>query len=141
VIHDARFSELDNATLYALLKLRTEVFVVEQQCPYPELDGRDIEPGTRHVWIEDGEGAPLAYVRVLVDPAATRVGRVVTAKAHRRTGAAALLMRHALSTTTGPVVLDAQAYLRGWYERFGFVVSGPEYEEDGIVHVPMRLSR
>src|SRR5690348_10062756 len=55
--YEASFAELDTTTLYALLKLRTDVFVVEQACPYPELDGRDIEPGTRHLWL-DSPGHP-----------------------------------------------------------------------------------
>ena len=57
----AAFSELDAATLYGLLRLRVDVFVVEQKCAYPELDGRDDEPDTRHLWIPDGDGTPLAY--------------------------------------------------------------------------------
>src|SRR5690606_34048120 len=76
----ASFAELDAPTLYRLLKLRVDVFVVEQKCAYPELDGRDLEPETRHLWIEDGAGAPLAYLRVLREPdGAARIGRVVTA--------------------------------------------------------------
>ena len=54
----ASFADLNARTLHDLLKLRIDVFVVEQNCPYPELDGRDVEPGTRHVWLTDG-GAPL----------------------------------------------------------------------------------
>src|SRR5438034_1116433 len=59
ILHTARFGDLDGPTLYALLRLRVDVFVVEQQCPYPELDGRDLSPSTVHVWLTDG-GPPAA---------------------------------------------------------------------------------
>ena len=63
----ARFSELDTATLYALLKLRVDVFVVEQECPYPELDGRDLEPETLHLWYVDDAGRRIPWARTLLD--------------------------------------------------------------------------
>lgn len=138
----ARFAELDAATLYALLRLRVDVFVVEQACPYPELDGRDTEPGTLHLWVEGDGGAPSAYLRVLAEPAGgPRIGRVVTAPDARGRGLAELLVRRALELCAkAPVVLDAQAYLEGWYGRLGFERSGPDTVEDGIPHVPMRRS-
>lgn len=135
------FAELSAATLYALLRLRVDVFVVEQACAYPELDGRDLEPGTRHLWLEDG-GVPVVYLRLLDEGSAHRIGRVATARSHRNRGLAARLVRAALASCDGPVVLDAQAYLVGWYEGCGFVVVGDEYlDDDGIPHVPMRLAR
>jgi ElaA protein len=135
----ARFAELDPATLYALLRLRTDVFVVEQACPYPELDGRDTEPGTLHVWTSDETG-PAAYLRVLEEPdGGVRLGRVCTRADVRGRGLAAGLVRDALGRVRGrPVSLHAQTHLAGWYRRFGFVVSAPEYVEDGIPHTPMR---
>jgi ElaA protein len=136
----ARFTELDLTTLYRLLRLRVDVFVVEQLCPYPELDGRDLEPGTEHGWIEDADG-PVAYTRTLDEGEAVRIGRVCTARSHRSAGLGAVLLESALARTAGPVVLDAQAYLQGWYERYGFEVTGPEFLDDGIAHVPMRLDR
>ena len=138
-MHEARFDQLTAHTLYTLLKLRTDVFVVEQNCPYPELDGRDDEPGTIHLWIAERE-TPLAYLRLLTDPdGSRRIGRVVTAPRARGRGLAADLVRAALDRTAGaPCVLDAQSHLVAFYERFGFVKSGPEYVEDGIPHVPMR---
>lgn len=148
-IHRARFAELDTRTLHDLLRLRVDVFVVEQACPYPEIDGRDTEPGTRHLWLADpATGAPTAYLRVLAEPGGSpsspgshgiaRIGRVVTAPSARGGGAAGRLMSAALEEI-GPrdVVLDAQAHLAGFYARFGFTPSGPEFLEDGIPHVPM----
>lgn len=136
--HLARFVDLDAATLYRLLRLRVDVFVVEQECPYPELDGRDTEPDTWHVWRSVGT-EPVAYLRVLDDGAAgMRIGRVVTAPGHRGTGLAALLMVQAVELVGGrPARLDAQTPVAGFYERFGFAVAGPDFVEDGIAHVPM----
>jgi ElaA protein len=140
-VRSAGFAELSPATLYALLRLRVDIFVVEQACAYRELDGRDLEPATRHLWLEDG-GAPVAYLRLLDEGGAHRIGRVATARSHRNQGFAARLMGAALASCAGPVVLDAQAYLVGWYEAFGFVAVGAEYlDDDGIAHVPMRLRR
>lgn len=133
----ARFAELTAAELYALLRLRVDVFVVEQECPYPELDGRDREPGTVHLWVEAG-GEPVATLRLLDDGDAAAIGRVATATGHRGRGYAATLMRAALDRTgERRVRLSAQSYLRRWYEGFGFVVAGEEFLEDGIPHLPM----
>ena len=134
----ARFDELSAAQLYDLLRLRTDVFVVEQECAYPELDGRDTEPGTEHVWTGDGRG-PRAYLRVLVDAdGALRIGRVCTRADARGAGEAARLVADVLARHAGrQVVLDAQSYLVGFYRRFGFEPVGPEFVEDGIPHVPM----
>lgn len=135
----AAFADLDAERLYALLKLRTDVFVVEQACPYPELDGRDAEPGTRHWWLEDRGGAPVAYLRTLREPdGATRIGRVVTRADHRSAGLARRLVAAVLADADRPVVADAQSHLVGWYEALGFEVRGEEYVEDGIRHTPLR---
>ena len=117
----ARWTAIDPLVAYAVLRLRCDVFVVEQACPYPELDGRDVEAATEHRWLA-GTGSPttvLAYLRVLADPAGRRIGRVVTAAAARGHGLSAVLV--------SSVVTDD-----------GFVTAGPEFLEDGIPHVPMR---
>ncbi|HEY5887032.1 MAG TPA: GNAT family N-acetyltransferase [Acidimicrobiales bacterium] len=139
ILRTARFADLDTVTLYALLKLRSDVFVVEQACPYPELDGRDDEPGTGHRWFEDDAGAPTAYLRTLAEAdGATRIGRVVTRPDARGTGLARQLVEGVIADHAGPLVADAQAHLAGWYEALGFAITGPEYIEDDIAHVPMR---
>lgn len=135
-ILDRRFADLDAAALHAILRLRIDVFVVEQECAYRDIDGRDDEPGTRHLWIADPDG-PVAYLRVLDDGDVRRLGRVATRPEARGRGLAGRLVDHAVETTEGPWVLDAQAHLADWYGARGFVVSGAEFEEDGIVHVPM----
>ncbi|WP_245862105.1 GNAT family N-acetyltransferase [Phycicoccus duodecadis] len=134
--------ELSAETLYALMRLRQDVFVLEQACLYPDLDGRDLEAATVQWWAEGADGSVVATLRVLDDGAGVaRIGRVATAASARGAGVAAELMGGALAAARGPVVLDAQPYLEGWYARFGFARDGDEFVEDGIPHVPMRLAR
>ena len=135
----ARFADLSPDELYAILRLRIEVFAVEQHCVYQDLDGRDTEPATWHGWIADG-GEVAAYLRVLDEPGSEVIGRVVTAPAHRGRGLARALMDAALARCARPVRIEAQSYLLGWYGAFGFVACGPEYLEDGIPHTPMVLT-
>lgn len=137
--HVALFADLDTSTLYALLKLRVDVFVVEQKCAYPELDGRDTEPGTRHIWLET-DGAPVAYLRVLDEPGGgARIGRVVVAAPQRGAGLGRRLMAAAMDVVGDrDAVLDAQTEAAALYQRFGFEIAGPEFVEDGIPHLPMR---
>jgi ElaA protein len=135
----AAFADLDVTTLYALLMLRVDVFVVEQACPYPELDDRDQEPATRHLWIPAADGAPLAYLRVLREPDGfLRVSRVVTARHARGRGLSAPLMAAALDLVGDrPSRLYAQSQVAAMYERYGYRRTGDEFMEDGIPHIPM----
>ena len=113
------------------------MFVVEQQCAFQEIDGLD--PVATHWWSPADDGGIAAYLRVLDEGGGvTRIGRVVTAPEHRGTGAGADLVRAALETIDGPTVLGAQVGAQGFYERLGYAVDGPAYDEDGIPHVPMR---
>jgi ElaA protein len=130
------FADLTPTELYDLLALRVRVFVVEQECAYQELDGLDAV--AEHVWTRGPSGEVAVYLRVLGEGSNTRLGRIVTAPEHRGTGAGAALMRAVLGGIEGPVVLGAQVQAQGFYERLGFVVDGPGYDEDGIPHVPMR---
>jgi len=130
---------LDPLTAYSLWKLRQDVFVVEQDCPYPDLDGRDLEPGTRHVVMEDDTGAVLGCARVLDDGHSWRIGRVALHPTVRGQGWADRLMEAALQVCPDrDILLDAQTPLAGWYRSLGFEVSGQEFLEDGIPHLPMR---
>jgi ElaA protein len=143
MIHVAGIDELDSRTLYRILRLRSQVFVVEQDCSYLDADGRDLEPGAVHLWADPAPHEPTvaATLRLLTDPdGSRRIGRVVTAPRHRHLGLAKALIEHALTLVPagGRVTLDAQVHLEQWYERLGFERSGPEFVEDGIVHVPMR---
>jgi ElaA protein len=145
-IQSARPSQLDAATLYRILQLRVDVFVVEQDCPYPELDGRDLEPDAVWVWAtESGSGTDTitATLRILRDEdGRARIGRVATTKSARSGGVASSMMRYALDEIRQQrpgieITLDAQAYLEPWYERFGFSRSGADFIEDDIPHIPM----
>ncbi len=132
------FADLDATAAYEVWRLRQEVFVVEQECPYPDLDGRDPEPGTRHVLLRE-EGALIGYARVLDDDSEWRIGRMVLARPARGRGLADDVLRVALQVCAGrDVVLDAQAPLVAWYASHGFTPDGEEFLEDGIPHVPMR---
>ncbi len=141
-VHRSPVADIAPLTLYRILWMRVAVFVVEQEAAYPEIDGRDIEPGAELFWAADGDDV-LATLRVLREPANTRIGRVATAPEARGRGIAADLMRAAIELLDAeapgiPILLDAQAHLASWYGRFGFVVSGAPFAEDGIPHVPMR---
>ena len=138
-VAEALGGELSASALYGILRLRSEVFVVEQACVYLDPDGRDLEPSTRHLWIEDEQGgAVIAALRVLRDAdGATSIGRVVTAASHRSQGLAAALVQVAMQDAARPVRINAQSHLVEWYARFGFAVDGDEFVEDGIPHVPM----
>lgn len=139
------FQRLNTDELYALIALRVEVFVVEQDCPYQDLDGKDHE--CLHVLGTNADGALLAYARIV--PAGLSynniaLGRIVTSPKIRRTGAGKQLMHYCLQQITDmhgqvPVVMSAQCYLNDFYRSFGFIPEGEEYLEDGIPHIHMRL--
>jgi len=137
----AGVDDLPVRTAYDVWRLRQQVFVVEQDCPYPDLDGRDLEASTRHVVLlddADGRDAVLGTLRVLDDGGWARIGRVVVAPTVRGRGLAAVMMDEAMALCGDREVrLDAQTGLTAFYEGYGFVVTGPEFDEDGIMHVPM----
>jgi ElaA protein len=138
----AAFADLPARTAYEVWRLRQQVFVVEQDCPYPDLDGRDLEEATRHVVLLEGDGqeqAVLGTLRVLDDGDGARIGRVAVAPAARGRGLAARMMEEAMTLCGDREVrLDAQTGLTAFYEGYGFEVCGPEFDEDGVLHVPMR---
>lgn len=138
-------TDLSIEQLYSLLRLRAEVFVVEQQCAYLDVDGMDLTGDTCHVmgW---QEGQLVAYLRLL-DPIQqggdVTIGRVVTAPAIRNKGLGHELMVQALEQAERkwpdqPIYLSAQAHLQGYYSRYGFNAVGEVYLEDGIAHIGMR---
>ncbi|MBA8823312.1 ElaA protein [Saccharopolyspora lacisalsi] len=138
-VHRAYTPDLDPQDFYRMLRLRVDVFVVEQQCAYAELDGRDLEPDTRHFWIDSADGV-LGYLRLLEEPGGiVRIGRVCTADIGRGMGLGRKLMHAAVAESRrSPTVLSAQTYAVEFYRSFGFAVDGEEYDEDGIPHVDMR---
>ena len=142
VIRSAHLRDLDAVTLHEIVRLRQDVFVVEQECAYADLDGRDLEAGALQVWAEDADGSVVATLRVLREAGGeVRIGRVATVRSMRGRGLARALVTEALDETEGTVVLDAQNHLAQWYAALGFERVGEEFVEDGIPHVPMRLER
>lgn len=136
-IQDRRFAKLSTRELHDIMRLRIDVFIVEQSCSYPELDGRDLEDDTRHVWMADDLGV-VAYLRVTDDDGDIRISRVATRNDARSGGFAGALLDHVLDTSDGPWVLDAPTGLAGWYRKRNFTDDGDEFVEDGIPHLPMR---
>ena len=138
-------NDLGKEQLYAILRLRNEVFVVEQKCIYQDIDGQDLLGDTHHLmaWKDD---ELVAYLRLL-DPDTQGgdvvVGRVIVAPVARGTGLGHQLMIEALKQIDDiwpdtPIFLSAQAHLQGYYARYGFRVAGEEYLEDDIPHIGMR---
>lgn len=129
------FQELTTTELYQLLALRTEVFVVEQNCPYQEVDGKDLTAD--HYWLEE-DGEMVATLRVLKEQRPIAIGRVVTKPTHRGKGYSRQLMKAAVQDFGGQALyLQAQTYVEPFYESFGFKRTSEVYEEDGIPHVDM----
>ena len=141
-VHRSWAADLGPRTLYELLRLRVDVFVVEQASPYSELDGRDLDDRTRHFWL-GGDGRPepiLGCVRLLEEPEGSfRIGRLCTARSVRGRGLGRRLMEAALAEVgDAGCVLDSQEHLAGFYRQYGFEQTGPAYDWDGVSHVPMR---
>ena len=137
-----RFSELSTAELYRLLKLRVSVFVVEQNCPYMELDDRDQE--AVHLWLEDESGIQ-AYLRLMdrgVESEHPSIGRVIAVK--RRCGLGSRILAEGIRAAKEvyrpeKLYLEAQVYARAFYEKQGFRQVSEPFLEDGIPHIRMLL--
>ncbi len=137
------WSELTPAELYSFLKLRTDIFFVEQRIDEEELDNRDQEPTTRHLWIADDAGT-AAYLRVLVDAEASYrdarrlFGRVAVRSDRRGQGLAALLIARVLEQYGHEsMILHSQQYIAPLYRKFNFEEFGDVYLEAGIPHLSM----
>lgn len=136
--------EMEPVLLYDMLALREAIFVVEQACIYQELDGLD--KSARHLLMTQKE-AVVACLRVLPpggQEAGVRIGRVAVSSGWRKRGLARVMMRKAVEQAelhypSSTVFLNAQTYLQGFYKTLGFRVSGDEFLEDGIPHIPMQM--
>lgn len=141
---DLHHSDLSVSQLYALLQLRCAVFVVEQNCPYQDIDGDDLVGENRHLlgW---HHGTLVAYARILKsddDLEPVVIGRVIVSEALRGEKIGQQLMSKALESCTRhwpdkAIYLGAQARLQNFYEQFGFIPVTDIYEEDGIPHIGM----
>ena len=137
------FEELNKTELYQIAQLRIAVFIVEQDCPYPDLDDMDQE--SLHVWIRDGNEI-VSYLRItppglrFVEPS---LGRIVTKQNYRSKGFAENLIKQAINYIYAEkpeaIRISAQSYLEKYYEKFGFFKASDEYLEDNIPHIEMLL--
>lgn len=141
------FSDLTNIELYKILQLRNEVFIVEQDCVYPDIDGKDFEAHHLCAWRNN---KLLAYSRLLPPgisyPEMASIGRILTASSVRRQELGKELMVKSIEETHrlfGPVkiAISAQLYLRKFYESFSFVQTSEVYLEDNIPHIHMELNK
>ncbi len=136
------FEALGNKELYRILKLRTEVFMLEQACLYPELDDKDDK--CLHLWAEDGDTI-VAYTR-LVPPGLSypqaSIGRVIVAKEARGTGLSQQLMMNSIDAIAkefhvNDIQIGAQFHLKSFYEKLGFKQVSEPYPDYGILHIDM----
>ena len=138
-----KFNELTVDELFEIYKLRVSVFVVEQHCPYQEVD--DFDTSALHLCARE-DGKLIAYLRILPKDTVfdeVSLGRVISAK--RRCGVGSLLVKEGIRAArekfgADTIVLEAQTYARALYEKQGFVQVSDEFLEDGIPHIKMRLS-
>ncbi len=139
------FNDLTANELYEILRLRSEIFVVEQHCVYLDMDGKD-----RHAWHVTGtmQGELVAVTRLLPEgisyPGFVSIGRVVNLKKLRGTGIGKNLINKSIDCCrelfgNKPIKIGAQLYLKTFYESLGFIQSGEVYDEDGIPHIEMVL--
>jgi len=141
-IYHKPFAQLSPDELYAIIRLRNEVFVVEQNCVFQDADNKDQQ--CNHLMLWDNENL-AACARLLPGGLAYEqmsIGRIVSSPAYRRTGVGKILVAHAIEACKelygdGPIRIGAQLYLTKFYSSFGFVETGDVYLEDGIEHVEM----
>lgn len=138
------FEALTTIELYDLLKLRSDVFVVEQQCVYPDLDGQDI--GALHIMGHGAEEELVAYARILpaTEELPPRIGRVVVCPSQRGKDLGHAIMRYVLEKLrsdqgSSDSMLSAQSHLEAFYGKHGFERIGADHDLDGIPHVDMAL--
>ncbi len=134
------FDELSTRELYEILKVRAEIFVAEQKCVYQDLDDKDYN--SLHVFYED-DGKVRAYLRSFFkEPGVVQMGRVLTLQ--HGTGLGGKLLKEGIEQSREKqhperIIIEAQCYATGYYEREGFVICSEKFMEDGIPHVQMKL--
>ncbi len=142
------FNEFSLDELYEVLKLRVDVFVVEQNCPYPELDNKDRLPGVKHLLGLNPQGELIAYTRILpagVSYPEASIGRVIIAESGRGKGIAHALMQRSIDVVKElwpqeNIQIGAQQHLNHFYQQQGFINNSEMYLEDGIPHIDMLLT-
>ena len=141
-LHIKSYGELTRDELYEIIKARIDVFVVEQNCPYRDIDGKDID--AYHVWYTEN-GKLTAYLRVMdkgVSFDDVSIGRVLSLK--RRCGYGVKLVREGIKVAkekfgADRITIEAQTYVKSLYEKCGFVQVSDEFLDEGIPHIKMTL--
>lgn len=143
---DKTWPQMTADDVFAVMKLRTDVFFLEQRITEEELDHHDRDPRTVHLWASDTKGSAVAYARVVTHTPPQEgdlgiglaIGRLVVAPDYRGLGLGHQLMERALRHCgEQPVILHAQQWVTRLYESHGFVIVGEPFDEAGIVHVRM----
>lgn len=133
------FDKLTTQELFNIYKLRVDVFVVEQQCPYHEIDDIDLE--SYHIYLQDDNSKILAYCRLYKIEDTFHIGTVIASE--RRKGYGTQIMKSAVKFATeelhaDSVIIEAQTYAKNFYEKLGFIQTSEPFEEDGIPHIQMK---
>ncbi len=140
-----KFEELSSSELYTMLHLRSEVFVVEQNCPYQDMDF--IDQKSYHLYSTNEENIITTYCRIIPPNTVyeeSSIGRVISNPLIRKTGLGKILLKKAITETfllfpNTNIKIGAQFYLKKFYESFGFIQNSEIYDEDGIEHIKMIL--
>lgn len=133
------FDKLTTQELFNIYKLRVDVFVVEQQCPYHEIDDIDLE--SYHIYLQNDTSEILAYCRLYKMEDAYHIGRVIASE--RRKGYGTQIMKSAIEFAektlhADTIIIEAQTYAKNFYEKLGFNQTSEPFDEDGIEHIQMK---
>ena len=139
--HIQKFTQLSTQQLYQIYKLRVDVFVVEQQCPYHEVDDIDLE--SYHIYLQDDNNDILSYCRLYQQNDTYHIGRVISST--RRKGYGTQIMKTVIqfakkNLKANTIIIEAQTYAVEFYKKLGFVVISEPFDEDGIEHVRMKYN-
>ncbi len=137
------FTELSAAEIHEILKLRQDVFIIEQTCIYPDIDGKD--EASTHLFAVDDENSICAYMRIIAPGLhyqEAALGRILTVQTSRGTGLGKALIEKGIETVAQEfpgqsIKISAQEHLERFYQGFGFVTSSKPYDDDGIMHIDM----
>lgn len=137
--HIQKFTQLSTQELYQIYKLRVDVFVVEQKCPYHEIDDIDLE--SYHIYLQDDNSKILSYCRLYQQNDTYQIGRVISST--RRKGYGTQIMKTALEFAAqtlhaDTIIIEAQTYAKNFYEKIGFIQTSEPFDEDGIEHMQMK---
>ncbi|EFK94797.1 acetyltransferase, GNAT family [Finegoldia magna ACS-171-V-Col3] len=138
--HIKTFEQLTTKELFYIYKLRVDTFVVEQQCPYHEID--DIDLKSHHIYLQQGKDI-LAYCRLYKQNDAYHIGRVIAATKRKEYGTQIMKTAIEFAAQTlqaDKIIIEAQIYAQQFYEKLGFITTSEPFDEDGIQHIKMKFT-